>query len=61
MFILKHNITGDVFGPYETRRLAIMYRPERDRAHWTPVNIGRRSIDEAMSLGAAINSAKVAK
>lgn len=61
MFILKHDITGDVFGPYETKRHAIMYRPARDRDHWKPVSIGKRTVEQAHALGAAINSAKLAK
>lgn len=61
MFVLKHEITGDVFGPYATKRHAIMYRPEQDRDHWIPVNIGNRTIEQAHELGAAINSAKLAK
>lgn len=61
MFILKHEITGDVFGPYATKRHAIMARPERDREHWKPTNIGRRSHQEALALGSAVNSAKVQK
>ena len=61
MFILKHNITGDVFGPYATKRHAIMSRPERDRDHWKPVSVGKRTVEQAMALGATINSAKLAK
>lgn len=61
MLILKHNITGDVFGPYATRKLAIQYRPERDRDNWIPVSIGKRSVEEAMTIGAAITSAKVGR
>lgn len=61
MFILKHEITGDMFGPYATKRHAIMYRPERDREQWKPFSTGTRSIEEAMAMGAAFNSAKVVK
>jgi hypothetical protein len=59
MFILKHEITGDVFGPYATKKLAIMYRPTRDRDLWKPVSIGKRTTEQALTMGAAITSIKV--
>jgi hypothetical protein len=61
MFILQHNVTGEVFGPYATPKLPIIYRPMRDRDHWHPVHIGRRTAEQAMALGAAITSKKVTK
>ena len=61
MFILKHDTAGDVFGPYATKRHAIMARPSRDRDHWKPISIGKRTHEQAMELGAAITSAKIAQ
>jgi len=61
MFILRHNLTDEIVGPYQTRRHAIMYRPARDRDCWVPVSIGRRTKEQAKALGAELTSARVAK
>lgn len=57
MFIMRNKETGDVMGPYQTKRLALQYGPKG--AQWEPESIGRRTPEQAHALGAAINSAKV--
>jgi len=59
MYVMKNQETGDTMGPYATKRLALSFGPKGDQ--WKPVSIGKRSMEQALALGAAINSAKVAK
>lgn len=62
MYILKNIRSADVFGPYDTKRHALTARNDLAvPAEWEPQSIGKRSTEQAMELGAAINSAKVAK
>lgn len=62
MFILKNSRTADIFGPYATRRHAYIGRASLAApAEWEPVSIGRRTKEQALELGAAITSTKLAK
>lgn len=59
MFIMRNKETGDVMGPYQTKKLAIQYGPKGEQ--WEPKSIGKRTAEQAQALGAAINSAKVSR
>ena len=62
MFILKNARTGDVFGPYATKRHAFIGRASLAiPTEWEPESIGRHTKEQALSLGAAITGAKVSK
>lgn len=59
MFIMRNKETGDVMGPYQTKRLALQYGPKGEQ--WVAESIGKRTQEQAHALGAAINSAKVSR
>ena len=59
MFLMRNKETGDVMGPYQTKKLAIQYGPKGYQ--WQPESIGKRTAEQAQALGAAINSAKVSR
>ena len=41
MFIMRNKETGDVMGPYQTKKLAIQYGPKGEQ--WEPESIGKRT------------------
>lgn len=59
MFILR-NRAGNIHGPYATRAKALWAKQANGAlTEYEPVSIGKRTIEEAVALGAAITSEKV--